>query len=38
VDGKKVTDHHALLITGNSAAALSGDEQTVYEMVAGRML
>jgi len=38
VDDKKVTDHHALLITGNKANDLSGDEQTIYEMVAGRML
>ena len=38
VDDKKVTDHHALLITGNSSKDLSGDEQTVYEMIAGRML
>ena len=38
VDDKKVTDHHALLITGNKADSLSGDEQTIYEMIAGRML
>jgi DNA topoisomerase-3 len=38
VDDKKVTDHHALLITGNAPNGLSGDEQTIYEMVAGRML
>jgi DNA topoisomerase-3 len=38
VDSKKVTDHHALLITGNSSKDLSGDEQTIYEMIAGRML
>jgi DNA topoisomerase-3 len=38
VDSKKVTDHHALLITENAANGLSGDEQTVYEMIAGRML
>ena len=38
VDDKKVTDHHALLITGNSPKDLSGEEKTIYEMVAGRML
>lgn len=38
VDDKKVTDHHALIITENKAKDLSGDDKTVYEMVAGRML
>jgi DNA topoisomerase-3 len=38
VDDKKITDHHAILITGNTPTALSNDEQTIYEMVAGRML
>ncbi|MDR0874151.1 MAG: DNA topoisomerase 3 [Prevotellaceae bacterium] len=38
VDDKKVTDHHALLITENMPKELSADEQTIYEMVAGRML
>ncbi|KAA6299775.1 MAG: DNA topoisomerase 3, partial [Candidatus Ordinivivax streblomastigis] len=38
VDDKKVTDHHALLITENAPNGISGDEQTIYEMVAGRML
>jgi DNA topoisomerase-3 len=38
VDDKKVTDHHALLITGNTPNGLSTDEQTVYDMIAGRML
>jgi DNA topoisomerase-3 len=38
VDGKKITDHHALLITGNTPKDLSVDEQTVYDMIAGRML
>ncbi|MDR1594572.1 MAG: topoisomerase C-terminal repeat-containing protein, partial [Prevotellaceae bacterium] len=38
VDDKKVTDHHALLITENTPNGLSGDEQTVYDMIAGRML
>ncbi|MCL2650057.1 MAG: DNA topoisomerase 3 [Candidatus Azobacteroides sp.] len=38
VDDKKVTDHHALLITGNTPKELTNDEQTIYEMIAGRML
>ena len=38
VDNQKVTDHHALLITENAPNGLSGDEQIIYEMVAGRML
>jgi DNA topoisomerase-3 len=38
VDDKKIADHHALLITENAPNGLSGDEQTVYEMIAGRML
>ena len=38
VDDKKVTDHHALIITGDPADGLTGDERTVYDMIAGRML
>lgn len=38
VDDKKVTDHHALIITENTATDLSGDRKTIYEMVAGRLL
>jgi DNA topoisomerase-3 len=38
VDDKKITDHHALLITENQPHDLSKDEQIVYEMIAGRML
>jgi DNA topoisomerase-3 len=38
VDGTKVTDHHALLPTGNLPGELSAEERTIYEMVAGRML
>lgn len=38
VDDTKVTDHHALIITEESATNLSKDEQTIYDMVAGRML
>ncbi|WP_291528619.1 type IA DNA topoisomerase [Bacteroides sp. UBA939] len=38
VDDKKVTDHHALLITENLPDKLSEDEHTIYEMVVARML
>lgn len=38
VDDSKVTDHHALIITEESAHELSKDEQIIYDMVAGRML
>lgn len=38
VDDKKVTDHHAILITEIEAKGLSTDEKTIYNMIAGRML
>ena len=38
VDDKKVTDHHALLVTENLPDNLSSDERIIYEMVAARML
>jgi DNA topoisomerase-3 len=38
VDDKKVTDHHALLITEYAPDGISGDEKTIYEMLAGKML
>ncbi|KAA6300116.1 MAG: DNA topoisomerase 3, partial [Candidatus Ordinivivax streblomastigis] len=38
VDDKKVTDHHALIITGNMPKDLPPEEKTIYEMIAGRML
>ncbi|MBK5719539.1 topoisomerase C-terminal repeat-containing protein [Dysgonomonas sp. Marseille-P4677] len=38
VDDKKVSDHHALLITENLPDSLSSDERIIYEMVAARML
>ena len=38
VDDKKVTDHHALIITENKPGSLQADEQAIYELVAGRML
>ena len=38
VDGDKVTDHHALLVTGEKPLFLSKEDATVYHMVAGRMI
>lgn len=38
VNAKKVTDHHAILPTGERPYPLSADQQAVYDMVAGRML
>lgn len=38
VDGGKVTDHHALIITENLPSGLSKDEQAIYDMVAARLL
>jgi DNA topoisomerase-3 len=38
VNAKKVTDHHALLPTGEYAGHLSSDRQVVYDMVVGRMM
>ena len=38
VDGKRVTDHHALIITECLPGELSDDERKVYDMVAARLL
>jgi DNA topoisomerase-3 len=38
VNGKKVTDHHAILPTGEPPYQLSPDKQAIYDLVAGRML
>jgi DNA topoisomerase-3 len=38
VNAKKVTDHHAILPTGETPRGLSGGQQAIYDMVAGRML
>mgnify|MGYP002751408300 CR=1 FL=1 len=38
VDGDKVTDHHALLVTGEKPLFLSKEDATVYHMIAGRMI
>ena len=38
VNGKKVTDHHALLITGKKPIDVFGEEAVIYNMITGRML
>ncbi len=38
VNAKKVTDHHAILPTGELPYHLSSDKQALYDMVVGRML
>ena len=38
VDGRKVTDHHALLITGHTPTGLAADSAKIYDMIAGRMV
>ena len=38
VNDSKVTDHHALIVTGVAPSGISGDERAVYLMIAGRML
>jgi DNA topoisomerase-3 len=38
VDDQKVSDHHALIVTGNQPEKPGKEEQTVYDMIAGRML
>lgn len=38
VDNAKVTDHHALIITGIAPQELSEAESAVYTLIAGRML
>lgn len=38
VNDKKVTDHHALLITENIPADISKDQRIIYDMIVARML
>jgi len=38
VNGKKVTDHHAILPTGVTPQGLSSERQVIYDMVVARML
>ena len=37
-DNSKVTDHHAIIPTGQSPAALSGDEKKLYHLIALRFI
>lgn len=38
VDDGKVTDHHALLVTGEKPLFLAKDDAIIYHMIAGRMV
>ena len=38
VDDDKVTDHHALLVTGEKPLFLSKEDNIIYQMIAGRMI
>ncbi len=38
IDNGKVTDHHALLITELTPKGLPVEEQTIYDLIAGRMV
>lgn len=38
VDNTKVTDHHAIIPTGEPPSGLSADEATVYQMVSNRFV
>ncbi|MCE9336943.1 type IA DNA topoisomerase, partial [Bacteroides fragilis] len=38
VDDGNVTDHHALLVTGEKSLFLSKDDAIIYHMIAGRMI
>lgn len=38
VNDAKVTDHHAIIVTGNKPGSLSGDEKLIFEMILCRML
>ena len=38
VNNKKVTDHHALIITDNVPESISAEQRIIYDMIAARML
>ena len=38
VDNTKVTDHHAIIPTGETPSGLSADETTIYQMVVNRFI
>ena len=38
VDNAKITDHHAIIPTGETPSGLSADETTIYQMVVSRFI
>ena len=38
VDNAKITDHHAIIPTGETPSGLSADETTIYQMVVNRFI
>ena len=38
VDNAKVTDHHAIIPTGETPSGLSADETTIYQMIVNRFI
>ena len=38
VDNAKVTDHHAIIPTGETSLGMSADERTIYQMVVNRFI
>ena len=38
VDNAKITDHHAIILTGETPLGLSADETTIYQMVVNRFI
>ena len=38
IDESKVTDHHAIIPTGESPAGLSSDEETLYKLICMRFV
>lgn len=38
IDDKKITDHHAIIVTDTTAKGLAKDEETIYSMIVGRMI
>ena len=38
VDNAKITDHHAIIPTGETPSGMSADERTIYQMVVNRFI
>ena len=38
VDNAKITDHHAIIPTGETPSGMSADETTIYQMVVNRFI